>query len=457
MTVNNAAFYNAAIEGYVAGSLKGRALAATNTGIPPAIGTGDPSYVAITTEAPLWAAALDGAIPADVTGSPQPAGTVFTSAGAGVLAVPSTDATGETQFAQLAKTRIIAAIAQAAFSGRYDAQPAADFDVDDGTPEPISYTARATAAAALYQTLASAVTSAANANNLLLEYGVILGGVAAIFGGATSPAADSTTTEAFAFVGDLGLKTDALIAFDATLSISDVNGMPLSPTTSTIQQGQYAKLRLMESIVTAYLEGRNTFSLVAQNPGSELSPAITAWAEANAPVIANAYAGLLPGLLLAVPGSAKNPTLYNEAYCGFVAAALAARPFGFGPVSGDAPPAVLPSSDQSYVAIQLAATAFAFEVDAAVGASDVVGTTVPTGAGTTAITVAGTGALVPSTGVLQAGQLGKTGLMWGVCRAAQWGRPLLGNVADTTSATYSATAQAIVACYLNLCTSLSTV
>ena len=224
-------------------------------------------------------------------------------------------------------------------------------------------------------------------------------------------------------------------------------------------------MRLIESITLAYLEERNTFGLAAQNPGSDLSPAIAAWATANAPVIANAYAGLLAGLDLSTTSTVNNPTLYNEAYCGFVAGALAARPFGYGTtvvvdgVVTTVPPFPLPSSDPSYAAIAAAAVAFAEEVDATVGGIDsTVHGTIPTGAGTQPITVTtgGTqGVVSPTTGALQTAQMGKTGLMWGLCRAVQWGKPLVGNVDDVTPSTYLPAAQSIVAAYLELCTALT--
>jgi hypothetical protein len=468
---NNNLFYNAAIEGYVAGSLKGRTLAGgnpiaplVNSGTPPAIGaTPDPSFVAIALAAERWAGTLDAAIPTDDSEFPQPRSTIPTSViTTGVAIVPSTDATGETQFAQLAKARLVALASLGVFSGRYDAQPPADFNIIDGTPTAIDYTSRATTIAAFYQRFAASVITGASGNNLILSFGCAWGGFAALLSGSPESAPiDTTTDQAFAFAGALAGATDLLIPFDATITISDVNGFPLAPTgaPSGPQQFQYAKMRLIESITLAYLEERNTFGLAAQNPGSDLSPALAAWAAANAPVIANAYAGLLAGLDLSTTSTGNNPTLYNEAYCGFVAGALAARPFGFGPVSGDEPPAVLPSSDPSYAAIAEAAVAFALEVDATVGGIDSTAHgTIPTGAGTQPITVTtgGTqGVVSPTTGALQTAQMGKTGLMWGLCRAVQWGKPLVGNVDDVTPSTYSPAAQSIVAAYLELCTVLT--
>ena len=475
---NNNLFYNAAIEGYVAGSLKGRTLAGgspiaplVNSGTPPAIGgTPDPSFAAIALAAERWAGTLDAAIPTDDSESPQPGTSIPTSViTTGVAIVPSTDATGETQFAQLAKARLVALASLGVFSGRYDAQPPADFNIIDGTPTAIDYTSRASLVAAFYQEFAASVIAGASANNLILSFGCAWGAFAALLSGSPESAPiDTPTEQAFAFAGALAGAVDLLIPFDATITISDVNGFPLAPTgapgPSGPQQFQYAKMRLIESITLAYLEERNTFGLAAQNPGSDLSPAIAAWATANAPVIANAYAGLLAGLDLSTTSTVNNPTLYNEAYCGFVAGALAARPFGYGTtvvvdgVVTTVPPFPLPSSDPSYAAIAAAAVAFAEEVDATVGGIDSAASgTIPTGAGTQPITVttSGTqGAVSPTTGALQTAQMGKTGLMWGLCRAVQWGKPLVGNVDDVTSSTYSPAAQSIVAAYLELCTVL---
>src|SRR5208337_1143 len=336
-TAQNSIFYNAAIEGYIAGSLQGRALTAVNGSppdptAPPAIATpADPSYAALAAEAVVWAAALDAAIPPDVMGSSQPGGTIFTSAGGGVAAVPSTDATGQTQFAQLTKARLIAALSYAVFSGRYDAQPAQDFNIDsEGTPLHIDYTSLATSTALAYQAAATGIVGAphpANANNLLLEYGISWGGLAGILAGApTGSIPDTIFDAAFSFIGKLAITaagTGALaIPFDATISISSSNGMPIAPTGSPSihQQAEYAKMRLIESITLAYTETRQTASLAAQNPGADLEPAILAWATANAPVITAAYGGLVDGLDFSIASTRKNPTLYNEAYCGFVAA-----------------------------------------------------------------------------------------------------------------------------------------
>jgi hypothetical protein len=479
MPHNNNLFYNAAIEGYVAGSMKGRVLAGgdpiaplVNSGTPPAIGaTPDPSFAAIALQAETWAGALDAAIPTDDSASPQPAATIPTGTiGTGVAIIPSTDATGETQFAQLAKARLIALASLGIFSDRYDAQPPQDFDIVDGTPEAIVYTKRAAKLAAFYDEFALSVIAGASANNLILSFGCAWGGFAALLSGSPiSPPIDTTTEEAFAFAGALAVAVDLLIPFDSTITINPTTpstGFPLAPTgtPSGPQQRQLAKMRLMESVTLAYLENRDTFGLSAQNQ-MDLSTAIAAFAAANKQVIVNAYTGLLAGLDLSTTSTGNNPTLYNEAYCGFVAAALAARPFGYGTtvvvdgVVTTVPPFPLPSSDPFYAAIAAAGIAFALEVDTTVGGIDSTAAgTIPTGSGTQPITVTtgGTqGVVSPTSGALQTAQLGKTGLMWGLCRAVQWGRPLVGNIDDTTPSTYSATAESLVAAYLQLCTALT--
>jgi hypothetical protein len=479
MPHNNNLFYNAAIEGYVAGSMKGRVLAGgdpiaplVNSGTPPAIGTTpDPSFAAIALQAETWAGALDLAIPTDDGSPSQPAGTIPTgTVSTGVAIIPSTDATGETQFAQLAKARLIALASLGIFSDRYDAQPPQDFDIVDGTPEAIVYTKRAAKLAAFYDEFALSVIAGASANNLILSFGCAWGGFAALLSGSPiSPPIDTTTVEAFAFAGALAVAVDLLIPFDATITINPSTpstGFPLAPTgtPSGPQQRQLAKMRLMESVTLAYLENRDTFGLSAQNQ-MDFSTAIAAFAAANKQVIVNAYTGLLAGLDLSTTSTGNNPTLYNEAYCGFVAAALAARPFGYGTtvivdgVVTTVPPFPLPSSDPFYAAIAAAGVAFALEVDTTVGGIDSTAAgTIPTGSGTQPITVTtgGTqGVVSPTSGALQTAQLGKTGLMWGLCRAVQWGRPLVGNIDDTTPSTYSATAESLVAAYLQLCTALT--
>ena len=73
----NVVLYNAAITGYLAGHIKGRRLAGgvplaqlVNSGTPPAIGTPDPSFAALASEAVSWATAFDALIAPDVSGTP---------------------------------------------------------------------------------------------------------------------------------------------------------------------------------------------------------------------------------------------------------------------------------------------------------------------------------------------------------------------------------------------------
>jgi hypothetical protein len=104
-------------------------------------------------------------------------------------------------------------------------------------------------------------------------------------------------------------------------------------------------------------------------------------------------------------------------------------------------------ADANYVAVAAAAKAFALAIDAAVGSSDNSGTPVP--AGSVPINLEAVTA-IPSSGTTQEAQLGKTGLLWGICRGTMRGRPLLGNALDATVSTYAVVAQSIVALYLEM-------
>src|ERR1700678_3737336 len=117
-TPQNALLWNASLEGYLAGQLSNRRITAKNTGTPPAIGTPDPSYAALAAEGTPWATAMDAATPNDNAG--VPGGTIPISViTTGVAVVPSTDATGGTEFAQVSKARMLAACALAVFESRY--------------------------------------------------------------------------------------------------------------------------------------------------------------------------------------------------------------------------------------------------------------------------------------------------------------------------------------------------
>jgi hypothetical protein len=94
----NVVLYNAAITGYLAGHIKGRRLAGgvplaqlVNSGTPPAIGTPDPSFAALASEAVSWATAFDALIAPDVSGTPIPSESQYitvVTGGAGVAVAP---------------------------------------------------------------------------------------------------------------------------------------------------------------------------------------------------------------------------------------------------------------------------------------------------------------------------------------------------------------------------------
>jgi hypothetical protein len=444
---NNALLHNAAIEGFMAGSVRGRSLTAKNSGTPPAIGTADPSYAALASQASAWGAAIDAAVPTDDAASPQPAGTVPISVvDTGVAINPSTDATGGIQFGQVSKVRLLAGLTAAAFEGRYYAQPA-----PLTTAELASL---ASTVSGLYlQAAASVVTPTADAyNNSLLAYAVFAGAASASFAGTATAAEESESTPVtvaltlcFALGGSAAFGFDSLVANDA--SISQANGLPAEPSTAVIAQAQLAEARLAEAIAWAFCEGRPLTSLIPQAVASESGVAAfaEAWANTNAPILAAAYEAFSQNLNLGASPS-LNPGLWNEAYCAFIEAQLGGRNF-----------TSTSSTDPGYVAIRSAAVAFANEVDAAVGASDVTGTPVPTGTQFSTASADGSQTVAsPANGTVQEGLLGKTGLMFAVCRGVMSGRPLLGTSADTTGSTYSTAAQAAVALYLESCLQLVT-
>jgi hypothetical protein len=434
VAANNAVLYNAAIEGFVAGTVKGRWLTAKNSGTPPAIGTADPSYAALVQQATYFAEALDVAVPTDDTAAPQPAGTqpisVITT---GVAIAPTT---GAIQCGQLAKTRLFSGTSLGYAEGRYYPQPTELTNTQ--------LAALATSVAATYQQVAEGVlqplvTSPAT-NNEVLFFAAYAGIIAGCFSATPNglPAPQLLTFEGYA--QELAAAIDAGIANDATISTGASQGPALAPTTGAIQIAQVGKSKLLYSITLAVCEQRNPLSV-----GLTTIPEWQAWAATIAPAVIAGYKALIGGLTTGTSTSVLNPLLYNEAYCGFIAGHFGGRPL-----------TSTSTTDPWYVATGAAAVAFAAEVDATVGASDVAGTPVP--AGTQAITVGGETptAIVPTTGTIQEGELGKSGLIWAICRGVEWGRPLLNSALDTTSSTYLAIAQSVVALYLDLATVLTT-
>ena len=550
----NVVLYNAAITGYLAGHIKGRRLAGgvplaqlVNSGTPPAIGTPDPSFAALASEAVSWATAFDALIAPDVSGTPIPSESQYitvVTGGAGVAVAPVnaalagtvdvvngspdvTFSTGQTlpagaqlvfaeqpsvsytlesaltggtagvltsnytgtsagattttagiggavAQAQLAKGRLVEMLSLSAFEERWYASPrqgqfqsaltAAEFaplaDLISG-----SYLGTTGLALADIGSNLSGFTN----NNLLAQaaFDGFIGGILVGNQGDVGPI--TQTTLAFATGAGYAFEIDALVPFDSSITISTTNQGALSPGNFTspsslgTESMEVGKTRLMLSIALATTEARTTFSL--QQFAGANEAAITAWSQEVAPPVAACYTACV-GLANAgayVPGSPgivgdgttptpQRPTvnglwnvgLYNEAYCGFIAGVLAGRPITSNK-----------TSDSFYVALAAAAQVFAAQIDLTVGASDVTGADVPTG--TQFITFGGDGGAnlaAPTTGPVQQGALGKTGLMWAICRGVMHGRPLLGSTLDVTSATYEAISTSIVALYLEMTTAL---
>jgi hypothetical protein len=427
-TPNNAILWNASLEGYLAGQLSDRRITAVNTGTPPAIGTPDPSYAALAAEGTPWATAMDAATPNDNAG--VPAGTIPISVIAtGVAVVPSTDATGDTEYAQVVKARTLAACALAIFETRYYAS---------ASPAPLTqaeFAALTATVEAMYLEAVGGVISGKSLgtqHSFLLENAVLAGGIGAIFGKTQNFDNDLTFDTALGYVASLAQAVDLLIANavtigDGAVTLNQGSGYPVAPTTGVKQDAVLGAFRLLFSITLAYLETRPTGQLLAS------VPVAGAWGTNNAAPIAAVFTAAQGGLCTG-GSTPNNPLLYNEAYCAFIAANLAGRPF------------TSPSStDPNYVAVVAAATAFAKSVDAAIPPDN--GSGVPVG--TVPINLEAVTA-IPSSGQTQEAQLGKTGILWGICRGTMRGRPLLGNALDATVGTYAAVAQSIAALYLEM-------
>jgi len=486
---NNVLLYNAGIVGYLAGHVRGRRLTKVNSGTPPSIGTPDPSYAALASEAVQWATALDAQIETDTQGSPQPLdtqGISVVTAGVGVAIAPTSVGSptgGQVAQAQLAKARLMEMLSLAAFETRYYAQPSREAPTSEELvtlAKTISGSYLGSGGIAFADIASPGVTAV---NNVLIEQAVFdgfIGGLLLLNQGSLQPLSILLATAAA--VG-LAFEVDTLIPFDPSITVSSSNQSAItpgyaSPTTAElgIQTLQVGKTRLLLSIVLAVMEQRSTFSLQQFISGSTPNlTAIEAWAQEQAPIIAAVYTACVgpsspadavgvytvgtPAIVGApnpvntgaspIPvgsgvGELWNAGLYNEAYCGFIAANLSERPI-----------TATNSGDPFYVALALAAQTFAKEIDLVVAASDVTGADVPSG--TQFITFGGDGGallVTPDTGPVEQGELGKTGTMWAICRGVQHGRPLLGNILDTTASTYAAISESIVALYLEIATVL---
>jgi hypothetical protein len=526
MSANNVILFNAAVTGYVGGSVRGRPLMGgnpigpiVNSGTPPAIGTPDPSFAAITAGASVFASALDAAIAAagfsagaglhdGATGAATgyPSGTIGTAGALGATpqqaANPGftsvediTGTTGGIQFAQFAKSRLLSALSRSAFDGRYYAQGVEIEGALSGPPTVAEYASLASSITTLYAQAANNVkTGLTGTNNLLLWYGCFAGALSSFSGG--QGGYDPTyqpTVQAFAALTSLAAAVDAGlgISYDSTISqaggTAGVAAYPLAPVAShgaasnaqsIVEQTQLAKMRLMEAITAGYLQGRSTVSLYTQFTASE--PSGASWAAANAPVIAKVYNTISGLTQMSAAGATatmyNNPQFYNEAYCAFITAQLAGRDL-FSVYNSGASGA---SQVAAYVTmIANAAQAFATEVDLTTGGgavnpgatgADIVSGPIPTGATTTSYTtgftagsgVTGDAVIAPAGasagGTFAIGQqwvLAKTDLMYGVCRGVMWGRPLLGSTLDTTASTYLPAAESINALFLEAITAIT--
>jgi hypothetical protein len=379
---------------------------------------------------------MDVATPNDnanaLPGSAVPSGTIPISViTTGVAIVPSTDGTGDTEYAQVVKARTLAACALAVFESRYYART---------SPAPLTqaeFVALTATIETMYLESVGEVISGKTLgaeHSFLVQSAVFAGGIGAIFGKTQSFTNDLTFEVALALVASLAQAADLLIANavtigDGAVTLNQGSGYPVAPTTGVKQDAVLGAFRLLFSITLAYLETRPTGQLLASVPVANL----TAWGTTNAPPIAAVFAAAQGGLCTG-GSTPNNPLLYNEAYCAFIAANLAGRPF------------TNPSaSDANYVAVSAAAAAFARSVDAAIPPDN--GGGVP--AGTVPINLEAVTA-IPSSGPTQEAQLGKTGLLWGICRGTMRGRPLLGNALDTTTSTYNAVAASIASLYLEM-------
>jgi hypothetical protein len=433
---NNALLFNAAVAGAVGGHVRGRRLAAKNSGTPPAIGTPDPSYEAIAEECSALATEVDSLIPTDDVASPQPVGTQPISvSGTGVAIVPTT---GAIQQGQLGKARLLEGLALAFFESRYYAQPSPLTSAQyEALAERLTETYLQQGAFGNTEIGLASISSATGfSNNAILAVGAWNGLAAGILMLNQGGLPDDQTILLTVALATWVAAFDAAVPADSSIS---TGGAVLTPSTSAIQAAQLGKNRLAMSIALAQVEQRSTFSL--QQFGTSDVPneaAIDAWAAATVPAAAACYSVLAPGIDDEPGTSPLNPALWNEAYCGFVTGILAGRPITS--TSAD---------DPFYTALGSAAAAFADAVDAAVGAADVSGNPVPTG--TQYVTTDSEGELTvaqPANGTIQEGELGKTGVLWAICRGVNHGRPLLGNSLDATESTYAAEAQSVVALYL---------
>jgi hypothetical protein len=348
-----------------------------------------------------------------------------------VAIVPST---GAITFGQILKELNVKALVLAIVEGRGYA-----------FPSPVLTAAQlnsiATLIEAAYDIFANNVvqplTSPPTYNNQLIVFPTLIGIVGGML--ANNPDLLNGLTSGNTFLDALGavaseaaIGTDALVPFDAAISAASSNGTPLAANSSAAAaEAMYGKSMLAFSLAFAKFYNRNTGSV-----GADLVGVTTAQMQALGASIAGAYNAMVANISGYNPSTVKNPILWNAAFCGFICGELSGR--GYTSTS---------SSDPAYLALSAAAAVFATEVDATVGASDTVATPVPAGS-TGGLSTVEAVTVPPTTGTLIEVQLAKSNLMWGLCRALYFGRWLNGSTVDTTSTTYQASAQAIVALYL---------
>ena len=439
-TPNNAILWNAIVAGFVGGTLKSRPITAVNSGTPPVVGTPDPSYAAIVAQAVNTTLALDPLIPNDHAGAPYPALTQAISVVTTGVAISPT--TGAITFAQIQKDLCLKALVTGIMESRGSGFPA------QNSPASLApFVTQVQQSYALFADLFVQPISSPATNNQLLAYAAYCGGLAGMMAGNPSLISNPTGVSFIqSALTQFGQDVDAAIATDGTITAASANGAALAANgTVTVPniQCQIAKTQLMFSLAMAAMYGRDASSLLKQVDAGTLT--LASFAAQVAPPVIAAYKAMQTSLLLIVAAQPPNlnPTLFNSAFCGFIAGNMAGRPF-----------TSISVTDPNYLAVAAAAFSFAAEVDQSVGAEDTSGGFSP---GNTYISLGGEGtitAAVPSNGTLIEAQLAKTNLMWSICRAVNFKRPLLGNALDTTQSNYSKIANSIVALYLETSTTI---
>jgi hypothetical protein len=471
-TPNNSILWNTTVAGMVAGFTKGRRLLKSNSSAPPLIGTPDPAYATIASQALNLAQEVNtGTAPTgivnDNASTPFPTGTQAISVVSTGVAISPT--TGAITLGQIEKDLCLKALVLGLIEGRsIGFGPQANGT--NAVLTPAECAGMATTIEGAYAVFATVFiqpqTFPTSVNNQLLLFAAYCGALSGMLANNPGLATEATSAEIVEVIGlacsGLGFAVDALVANDALISNAAGTGNGGSALAGGgvggTYQNQVGKTLLMFSIASAAMYNRNVGSLTSQFLNTLTGgAAIASWVSQVAPAIAAAYNSLVSGILTGA-AAVNNPTLLNAAYAGFVAGNLSSRPFTTTSGMGAASPSNPTYNNQNFTAIAAAASAFASAVDTAVNGVDATGTPIP--AGSVFITVTGEGGfnegVVPSNGTLVEGQLAKTNLMWAICRGVIFGRPLVGGenpedeTADTNTATYTLIASHIVALYLEV-------